>query len=153
LKQVFINLALNAVQAMPSGGTLSIVTRRPRSNEWRIHDDAPRAIGDQVEIRIADTGDGIPEEVRQHIFIPFYTTKKKGTGLGLAICQRIVKNHGGTIEVESKLGEGTQFVLRIPTNADKPVLDGTPLPLIKPTLAQELDGTPVPEIRPPAKTG
>jgi two-component system sensor histidine kinase HydH len=148
LKQVFINLALNAVQAMPSGGTLTITTRRPRSNEWRIQDDAPRAIGDQVEIRFADTGEGISEEVRQHIFVPFYTTKKKGTGLGLAICQRIVKNHGGTVEVESKIGDGTQFILRVPTNADKPVLEGTPLPSIKPTLAQELDGTPVPEIRP-----
>jgi signal transduction histidine kinase len=147
LKQVFINLALNAVQAMPKGGTLTVTTRKPRSNEWHLRDDAPRSLADQVEIRISDTGEGIPDEVRSRIFIPFYTTKKKGTGLGLAICQRIVKNHGGTIEVESKPGDGTRFILRLPTNADKPVFEGTPLPAIKPTLAQELEGTPVPEIR------
>lgn len=148
LKQVFINLALNAAQAMPTAGTLAVTTRRPRSNEWHLAEDAPRYIGDQVEIRFSDTGPGIPEEVRGRIFIPFYTTKEKGTGLGLAICQRIVKNHGGTIEIESRLGEGTTFVIRLPTNADKPMLEGTPMPAIKPTLAQELDGTPVPEVRP-----
>jgi len=153
LKQVIINLAINAVQAMAKGGTLTFSTRRPRAGEWRFQDEVPRAIGDQVEIRVSDTGEGIPEEVRSHIFIPFYTTKKKGTGLGLAICQRIVKNHGGTIEVHSRLGEGSQFVLRLPTNVDKPVLEGTPLPAIKPTLAQELDGTPVPEIRPVVTSG
>jgi signal transduction histidine kinase len=153
LKQVFINLALNAAQAMPKGGTLSITTRQPRASEWRFQDEVPRAIGDQVEIRFADTGEGIPEDVRSHIFVPFYTTKKKGTGLGLAICQRIVKNHGGTIEVESKSGGGTKFILRLPTNAEKPLLDGTPLPAIKPTMAQEIDGTPVPEIRPVAAGG
>lgn len=153
LKQVFINLALNAVQAMPTGGTFTITTRQPRANEWRFQDEVPRAIGDQVEIRFSDTGEGIPEEVRSHIFIPFYTTKKKGTGLGLAISQRIVKNHGGTIEVESGKGGGTQFILRVPTNVEKPLLEGTPLPAIKPTLAQELDGTPVPEIRPAASSG
>ena len=152
LKQVFINLALNAVQAMPNGGILTIKTRQPRSNEWHLQEDAPRAIGDQVEIRFSDTGEGIPEEVRRHIFIPFYTTKKKGTGLGLAISQRIVKNHGGNIEVESKQGEGTQFILRIPTNVERPALEGTPLPLIKAPLSQEIDGTPVPEIRPYAQT-
>ncbi len=153
LKQVFINLALNAVQAMPSGGTLTILTRRPRAGEWRFQDEVPRAIGDQVEIRVIDTGEGISEDVRSHIFVPFYTTKKKGTGLGLAICQRIIKNHGGSIEVESRAGEGTAFIIRLPTNTDKAVFEGTPLPSIKPTLAQELDGTPVPEIRPAVVAG
>ncbi len=153
IKQVLINLTLNAVQAMPGGGTLTLATRRPRAREWRFQDEAPRAIGDQVEIRVMDTGEGIPEEVRSHIFVPFYTTKKKGTGLGLAICQRVVKNHGGTIEVESRPGEGTQFIVRLPTNIDKPAIEGTPLPAIKPTLAQELDGTPVPEIRPAMSNG
>ncbi len=153
LKQVFINLALNAVEAMPKGGTLTISTAQPRAREWRFQDDAPRPMGDQVEIRFSDTGEGIPEDVRSHIFIPFYTTKKKGTGLGLAISQRIVKNHGGTVEVESRTGEGTQFILRLPTNAEKPVFEGTPVPLIKPTLAQEIDGTPVPEIRPAVSQG
>lgn len=150
LKQVFINLALNAVQAMPKGGTLTIRTRRPRANAWRLHDDLPADLGDQVEVRIADTGEGIPEEVRSRIFIPFYTTKKKGTGLGLAICQRIVKNHGGSIEVSSRSGEGTEFVLRLPTNIEKPALEGTPMPSSKPPLPPmgDPDGTPVPEVRP-----
>jgi signal transduction histidine kinase len=147
LKQVFINLALNAAQAMPRGGRLTVATRRPRSNEWHLADDEPRYLKDQVELRFIDTGEGIAEDVRERMFIPFYTTKEKGTGLGLAICQRIVKNHGGTIEVESKLGEGTQFVIRLPTNLEKPFLEGTPLPAIKPTLAQDLEGTPVPALR------
>ncbi|HZX64454.1 MAG TPA: ATP-binding protein, partial [Myxococcales bacterium] len=65
----------------------------------------------------ADTGAGIPEDAKDRIFIPFYTTKTKGTGLGLAISQRLVKGHGGTIEVQSRLGEGTQFILRFPSAA------------------------------------
>ncbi len=148
LKQVFINLTLNAAQAMPKGGALTVVTRRPRANEWHLDEKEPRYIGNQVELRFTDTGGGIPEEVRSRLFIPFYTTKEKGTGLGLAICQRIVKNHGGTIEVESRPGEGTTFILRLPTNTEKPLIEGTPMPAIRPTLAQELEGTPVPELRP-----
>jgi signal transduction histidine kinase len=116
LKQVFINLAINAVQAMPDGGTLSIRTRRPAEPlEMALSDALPRYAADQVEVRIADTGAGIPEEAKDRIFIPFYTTKTKGTGLGLAISQRIVKGHGGTIEVQSRLGEGTEFILRFPS--------------------------------------
>jgi two-component system sensor histidine kinase HydH len=118
LKQVFINLALNAVQAMPDGGTLSIRTRRPAQPlEMALSDALPRYAADQVEVRFADTGAGIPEDAKDRIFIPFYTTKTKGTGLGLAITQRIVKGHGGTIEVQSRLGEGTEFVLRFPSAA------------------------------------
>ena len=67
-----------------------------------------------MEIRFRDTGEGIPEEARERIFIPFYTTKAKGTGLGLAIVQRIVKAHSGLISVESQQGLGTEFVVRIP---------------------------------------
>jgi signal transduction histidine kinase len=116
LKQVFINLALNAFQAMPDGGTLSVRTRRPAQPlEMALSDALPRYAADQVEVRFADTGAGIPEEAKDRIFIPFYTTKTKGTGLGLAITQRIVKGHGGTIEVQSRLGEGTEFVLRFPS--------------------------------------
>ena len=66
-------------------------------------------------MRFADTGAGIPEEAKDRIFIPFYTTKSKGTGLGLAISQRIVKAHGGSIEVQSRLGEGSEFILRFPS--------------------------------------
>jgi signal transduction histidine kinase len=115
LKQVFINLALNAVQAMPDGGKLTVRTRRPRPPiDLALSEASPRYAADHVEVRFEDTGAGIPEEARDRIFIPFYTTKSKGTGLGLAICQRIVKGHQGTIEVQSRLGEGTEFILRFP---------------------------------------
>jgi len=116
LKQVFINLALNAVQAMPDGGRLVVRTRRPRQPlELGLSDASPRYAADQVEVRFADTGAGIPEEAKDRIFIPFYTTKSKGTGLGLAISQRIVKAHGGSIEVQSRFGEGSEFILRFPS--------------------------------------
>jgi two-component system, NtrC family, sensor histidine kinase HydH len=116
LKQVFINLVLNAVQAMEDGGVLAVSTRRPRQPlEMALSDSLPRYAADQVEVRFADTGAGIPDDARDRIFIPFYTTKSKGTGLGLAISQRIIKGHGGTIEVQSRLGEGTEFVLRFPS--------------------------------------
>lgn len=149
LKQVFINLALNAVQAMPNGGVLSITTRTPRANTWRLTDDAPRRVADQVELRFADSGAGIPEHMRDRIFIPFYTTKRKGTGLGLAICHRILKNHGGGIEVESRAGQGTTFVLRLPTNYERPSLEGTPQPPLRQPAFDSIDpdGTPVPELR------
>ena len=118
LKQVFINLALNAVQAMPDGGRLTVRTRRPHAPvELGLSDSTPRYSADQVEVRFADTGAGIPEDALDRIFIPFYTTKSKGTGLGLAISQRIVKGHGGTIEVQSRLGEGSEFILRFPSAA------------------------------------
>ncbi|MFL5409529.1 MAG: ATP-binding protein [Myxococcales bacterium] len=116
LKQVFMNLALNAVQAMPDGGRLAVRTRRPQ-NPLELSDASPRYTADMVEVRFADTGAGIPEDAKDRIFIPFYTTKTKGTGLGLAISQRLVKGHGGTIEVQSRLGEGTQFILRFPSAA------------------------------------
>ncbi|HEX4382267.1 MAG TPA: ATP-binding protein [Myxococcales bacterium] len=116
LKQVFINLALNAVQAMPDGGRLVVRSRRPHAPiELGLSESTPRYSADQVEVRFADTGAGIPEESLDRIFIPFYTTKTKGTGLGLAISQRIVKGHGGTIEVQSRVGEGTEFILRFPS--------------------------------------
>src|SRR5436305_2177209 len=118
LKQVFINLALNAVQAMPDGGRLTVRTRRPHApGELGLSESTPRYSADQIEIRFADTGAGIPDDALDRIFIPFYTTKTKGTGLGLAISQRIVKGHGGTIEVQSRVGEGTEFILRFPSAA------------------------------------
>ena len=116
IKQVFINLALNAVQAMPDGGRLTVRTRRPHAPiELGLSEHTPRYSADQIEVRFADTGAGIPDEALDRIFIPFYTTKTKGTGLGLAISQRIVKGHGGTIEVQSRVGEGTEFILRFPS--------------------------------------
>jgi signal transduction histidine kinase len=116
LKQVFINLALNALQAMPDGGRLGVHTRRPRQPlELGLSEAMPRYAAETVEVRFIDTGAGIPEDAKDRIFIPFYTTKSKGTGLGLAITQRIVKAHGGSIEVQSRIGEGSEFILRFPS--------------------------------------
>ncbi len=89
---------------------------------------------------MSDTGPGIPADQQQNIFIPFFTTKQKGTGLGLAICQRIVKNHGGNISVQSKPGEGCTFVIRMPAlpseqpSVDLPTTEGTPFPSTRPAL-------------------
>jgi signal transduction histidine kinase len=111
LKQVFLNLALNAVQAMPRGGRLAVATRRAR-DELSLWRDAPFR-SDTVEIRFRDTGPGIPDEARENVFVPFFTTKEKGTGLGLAICQRIVKAHQGVIAVSTAPG-GAEFVITLP---------------------------------------
>ncbi len=100
LRQVLINLIFNAVEAMPKGGTLSIST-------WRENDHAC--------IAVQDTGIGMTSEVKRRIFDPFFTTKgEQGTGLGLSICYGIVTRHKGTIELESEVGKGTTFVVKLP---------------------------------------
>ena len=110
LLQVFLNLGLNAMQAMPDGGTLDILTTRRRRSRL--------GYGQFAEIRFRDTGLGIPRDKLKKLFIPFYTTKQKGTGLGLAISQRIVSQHGGTIEVRSTLGQGSTFSVFLPAMPD-----------------------------------
>lgn len=105
LRQVIINLALNAVQAMEGRGRLAVRTRT-----------SERGAGRWVEIHVADTGPGIPQKVLKNLFIPFVTTKERGTGLGLAISQRIVSAAGGHIEVRSSAGVGTTFVIRVPAD-------------------------------------
>jgi len=100
--QVVLNMALNGIDAMHDGGTLSFATSRIKNDG-----------GKRVEFTVRDTGRGINKEGLKTIFKPFFTTKKKGTGLGLPICQRIVKNHGGHIYVESTPGKGTAFFVRI----------------------------------------
>jgi two-component system NtrC family sensor kinase len=103
LSQVFVNLALNAVDAMPDGGTL------------RISGDA-EVEGGFLAIHVADTGSGIPEHILQSIFDPFFTTKStgKGTGLGLSVSLGIARSHGGDIRVTSRQGEGTTFTVLLP---------------------------------------
>ena len=96
-----------------------------------------------MEVRFRDTGAGIPEEARERIFIPFYTTKEKGTGLGLAICQRIVRAHGGAITVESKPDEGTEFTVRLP---------GAPVPASEAEPAQPPPNKPPKPSAPPARS-
>jgi signal transduction histidine kinase len=99
MEQALTNLVLNAVEVMPNGGTLGI---RLNGNEhWLI-------------ITISDTGPGISHDVQRRIFEPFFTTKARGTGLGLAVTQRIIEEHGGTIEVSSEIGEGTKFTIHLP---------------------------------------
>jgi signal transduction histidine kinase len=106
LEQVFLNLVLNARDAMPSGGQLTVETR---------------AEGDAVYVTIRDTGIGINEEALPHIFEPYFTTKEdRGTGLGLAICQRVMMHHGGKITVRSKLGEGATFTVHLPVDVYGP---------------------------------
>ncbi len=112
LKQVFLNLALNAFQAMPGGGRLQVSTRVARDELAFWREGSRRA--DVVEIRFRDSGPGIPEAARESIFVPFYTTKEKGTGLGLAICQRLVKAHQGSIGIRSPPDQGAEFLVALP---------------------------------------
>lgn len=99
LRQTLTNLFLNAVEAMPEGGTIEV--------ELSLHHH-------KAEIKIKDTGHGIPQNIIQKIFLPFYTTKEKGTGLGLALVQKIIISHGGGIKVESREAEGTVFTITLP---------------------------------------
>jgi two-component system NtrC family sensor kinase len=109
LQQVFINLLINAQKAMDEGGLLTVTTRRTRRST---------SGGDSVEIRFSDTGCGIPKEYQERIFDPFFTTRRvgEGTGLGLSISYRIVKNHGGEIRLNSKVGRGTAFIVCLPVH-------------------------------------
>ncbi len=121
LKQVFHNLILNAVQAMPEGGALNIASRqRTLTNPSMLSRMEDRAGAgkrrrEAVELSFKDDGAGMPEDIRRQIFDPFFTTKSRGTGLGLAIAHTIVESHHGVIDVESAVGQGTSFILMFPT--------------------------------------
>jgi PAS domain S-box-containing protein len=99
MARVFHNLVINAIDAMPNGGKLTITSRKTK---------------DAVEFIFKDTGIGMTKETMEKIFTPFFTTKAKGMGLGLPICKRIIEAHGGKITVESAVGEGTTFILTLP---------------------------------------
>lgn len=99
VKQVLVNLIKNSMQAMTKGGTLALSTGQTGNDIW---------------VTVSDTGGGIPQEKLKRIFEPFFTTKEKGTGLGLIIVQRIMRAHGGRINLESHVGEGTTFRLLFP---------------------------------------
>ncbi len=113
LRQVFINLILNAADAIKRSGTIHINCRGTDYAGRRFGYDPDDLT--HIEIRISDNGPGIETHLKDKIFIPFYTTKTKGTGLGLALCKRIIIHHGGTIHVESRHQEGTTFILRLPS--------------------------------------
>ncbi len=106
IKQVLLNILLNAVDATPENGTISVSTRPVTRNGYL----------DCVQVVIADTGKGIPAEDLEKVFTPFYTTKHTGSGLGLSISHQIVQEHQGNIEVESKLNQGTTFRIILPVN-------------------------------------
>jgi two-component system sensor histidine kinase HydH len=101
IKQAFLNLILNALQAMPDGGTLTLAAETEE---------------DRLRLRLSDTGQGIPQENLERVFNPFFTTRSNGTGLGLAITHRIIQGHGGRMEVESRVGEGTTFTVILPVD-------------------------------------
>jgi signal transduction histidine kinase len=107
-KQVLLNLLLNAQQAMPDGGEVTIQGRSER---------------DAIFLSVIDTGKGMTPELSAKIFRPFFSTRQGGTGLGLATTRKIVEAHGGTIEVQSEVGLGSKFTIRLPVGAGKS--DGT----------------------------
>ena len=105
IKQLFLNLFKNAIEAMPHGGKLRVKMHfvpRDSSNE------------DRVLVEISDTGIGVSETEMQYIFRPFYSTKPKGTGLGLSFCRRVAEEHGGEISVKSQAARGTTFIVALP---------------------------------------
>ena len=106
LREVFINIINNAIDAMPEGGTLSFSTREEKGN---------------VIVNISDTGLGMDEETQSKIFDPFFTTKDHGTGLGMSIVSGIIKRHGGKIEVQSQMGRGSTFILSFPSMKESPI--------------------------------
>ncbi len=108
MHQVFLNLFLNAIQAMPHGGELKIVATPMASSALE------GSKQNFIKVVISDTGKGIPPHIVHRIFDPFFTTKPKGIGLGLSITYQIIKKHGGTIKVESQWEKGTSFVINLP---------------------------------------
>jgi signal transduction histidine kinase len=106
IEQVLMNLILNAIQATAEGGEIAIRTHQ--------HEE-------YCEIKVTDTGSGIPADIRAHIFDPFFTTKKtgEGTGLGLSVSLGIVERHGGQLVVESEVGEGATFTVRLPISVGR----------------------------------
>jgi len=108
MHQVFLNLFLNAIQAMPGGGELRIEACPMTS------DSSKELKQNFIKVVVSDTGRGIPDHIVQKIFDPFFTTKPKGIGLGLSITYQIIKKHGGTIKVESEWERGTSFVINLP---------------------------------------
>jgi two-component system NtrC family sensor kinase len=105
LRQSFVNIALNACEAMATGGTLTVTAR---------------LVGTNVEVRVRDTGPGILPDVLPRILDPFFTTKEKGTGLGLSVVDGIIDRHGGSLSIDSQVGEGTTVVVQLPVMASAP---------------------------------
>ncbi len=105
MEQVLVNLLINAIEAVPEGGTVQVVSAMDESKS-------------SITIEVADNGPGIGKKEREKIFEPFFSTKSKGTGLGLAVSYGIIQNHQGDISIQSRPGEGTRFIIRIPVSQD-----------------------------------
>jgi len=118
INQVINNLVVNAVQAMPEGGHIHISTENIQLTDVEV---LPLGSGRYVRISVKDSGVGIPEEIRQKIFDPYFTTKPYGNGLGLATTHSIIRNHGGHITVTSTPGAGTSFLIYLPASDNQPV--------------------------------
>jgi two-component system NtrC family sensor kinase len=116
LQQVFMNIILNACEAMSAKGQLTIISRNLQ-------------VENMLEVIIKDTGPGIPADILPRIFEPFFTTKKKGTGLGLSVAYGIITQHQGTIEVDSTVGVGTTFTIKLPIKQELPPQEKINLPL------------------------
>ena len=121
LEQVLMNLANNARDAMPDGGTLTMTTRNVviEAEPTEGHSTPP---GQYVQVEVRDTGTGIPRDIRSRVFDPFFTTKAlgQGIGLGLSTVYGIVRQCDGTIDVESEMGRGTSFTIHLPRTSDRP---------------------------------
>lgn len=128
IEQVLLNLCINASQAMPGGGELTLETCQVTLNELEVKPHGVRP-GRYVQVLVSDTGTGMDERTRERLFEPFFTTKEpgKGTGLGLASAYGIMKNHGGFITVASELGKGSTFTLYFPTAEKSDVAGETPV--------------------------
>jgi signal transduction histidine kinase len=110
IKQVFLNILLNAIEATPDKGKITVRTRsfmKPGGEPY-------------VQIEVTDTGCGIPPDQLEEIFNPFFTTKNTGSGLGLSISSQIVQDHKGYVDVKSQLGKGSSFFINLPVNQDHP---------------------------------
>lgn len=114
LQQCLLNLCLNALQAMPDGGSLTLSAVSSYLDDGFFGEDESPAPGTYLKLEVRDTGIGMSEEVRRNLFRPFFTTKSDGTGLGLLSCKRILTNHRGYLRVDSTIGKGTAFVLYLP---------------------------------------
>jgi two-component system, cell cycle sensor histidine kinase and response regulator CckA len=135
IEQVIVNLAVNARDAMPNGGTLRIQTANVTVTTPPTYQAPALPASDYIRLTISDTGVGMDEQVREHVFEPFFTTKgaERGTGLGLATCYGIVVQHGGAIDVASQPGAGTTFVIYLPRTLAVPQPSAEPQML--PTIA------------------
>lgn len=129
LEQVIVNLAVNARDAMPQGGRLTITTAHLKRDDTTKLSHPDEAVGKFIRLTVGDTGLGMTEEVKTRLFEPFFTTKEvgKGTGLGLATVYGIIQQSGGSIEVETALGQGTTFIIQLPAVQELPAAE-VPVP-------------------------